>query len=192
MLLLDCLHTYRKVQHRRLYLCCTNDVPQCLRPREQQWCHVSLQTCTDHIEDSQAPFRDPPLDLLLKGSNWSTFKTFPQNLGAGHSNLYFTPAKSLGHCSVFSHLQTRAAQTYLHVMVSVSWTGITRSPVMLSRVGGGIEKPITRPEGGNTATALDSCYAGQSRPSAFDRTAGKLSNLTNTSGVWNQTQQRLR
>lgn len=87
-----------------------------------------------------------------------------------HKSTYPLPKKSSKH-------------TYLHIMMSVSWTGITKSSLVLSRMGGGIEKPITRPEGANTAAALDSCYAGQSQPSAFDRTAGKLSNLQNTSGI---------
>lgn len=62
-------------------------------------------------------------------------------------------------------------------MLSVSLTGITWSSVELSRMGGDIEKPITRPEGANTAAALYSCYTGQSGPSSFDRAAGRLSNL---------------
>ena len=66
-------------------------------------------------------------------------------------------------------------------MVSVSWTGITRSSLELSRMGGVIEKPITRPEGANTATALDSCYTGQSGPRVFYRAAVRLLNLLNTS-----------
>lgn len=73
--------------------------------------------------------------------------------------------------------------TYLHVIVRVSWTGITRSSLELSRIGGVIEKPITRPVGANTATALDLCYTGRSGPSGFDRAAGRLSNLRNTSGI---------
>lgn len=45
--------------------------------------------------------------------------------------------------------QTRGAHIYLHVMVSVVRTGITRSPLPLSRMGGVIEMPITRPAGAN-------------------------------------------
>lgn len=61
------------------------------------------------------------------------------------------------------------AQTYLHVIESVSLTEITRSPLEPSSVGGVIDKPITRPVGTNRAAALDSCYMGQSGPKAFDR-----------------------
>lgn len=68
-------------------------------------------------------------------------------------------------------------------MVSVSLTGITRSSLEPSRTGGVIEKPITRPAVANTATALDSYYAGQSGPSGFDRAAGGLSNLPNPPGI---------
>ena len=57
-------------------------------------------------------------------------------------------------------------------------------------MGGVIEKPITRPEGANAATALESCYTGLgSGRSGFDRAASMLSNLRNTSGIWNQTRQ---
>lgn len=73
--------------------------------------------------------------------------------------------------------------TYLHVIVSVSWTGITISSLELSRMGGVIEKPITRPEGASTTTALDSCYTGRSGPGGSDRAAGTLSNLCNTSEI---------
>lgn len=54
--------------------------------------------------------------------------------------------------------------TYLHVIMRVSWTGITRSSLELSRIGGVIEKPITRPAEANTANALDLCYTGRSGP----------------------------
>jgi len=76
--------------------------------------------------------------------------------------------------------------TYLHVIDSVSLTGITRSSLGLSRMGGVIGKPITRPEGANAAAALDSCYTGRSGPQGFDSAAAGLSNLWNTSGIWNE------
>lgn len=52
------------------------------------------------------------------------------------------------------HSHTTAAHTYLHVIVSVSWTGITRSSLELSSMGGLIEKPITRPEGTNKVNCV--------------------------------------
>lgn len=71
------------------------------------------------------------------------------------------------------HASLLHLHTHLHVIVSVWWTGITRSPLEPSRMGGVIEKPITRPEGGNRTTALVSCYTDQSGPSGFDRAAGQ-------------------
>lgn len=63
------------------------------------------------------------------------------------------------HTQIHTHTNENI-HTYLHVTVSVSWAGITSSALELSRMGGVIEKPITRAEGANTATALDSCYTG--------------------------------
>lgn len=71
--------------------------------------------------------------------------------------------KTAGHAYVHTQIHTHTNEnihTYLHVTVSVSWAGITSSALELSRMGGVIEKPITRAEGANTATALDSCYTG--------------------------------
>lgn len=74
--------------------------------------------------------------------------------------------------------------TYLHVMVSVVRTGITRSPTPLSRMGGVIEMAITRPAGANAGGCCEnnfhtSLFGTSERGSAADT----LSNLT--PGIWN-------
>lgn len=75
--------------------------------------------------------------------------------------------------------QSRDAHIYLHVMVSVVRTGITRSPLPQSRMGGVIEMPITRPEGVNAGGCCENIFHtsrfGTSRPGSA---AGTLFNLT--------------